>query len=255
VKAAHGSGLSPGDRLKEVLHVKICGITTLEDAQAAIQCGADMLGFNFYPPSPRAIAPRQCARLVADLAGFRTSGLMLVGVFVNASPATIAAILADCDLDLAQLSGDEPPESLQALAGRAYKALRPRNLQDARRQVAHYTACPPTPTDMPIILLDASQPGAFGGTGKTIDWALARQIARQHILLLAGGLAPHNVAAAVRQVHPWGVDVASGVESCPGRKDPEKMAAFVAAARQAFDHRAVIPGNQPASPRLTPGVE
>ena len=210
--------------LTRTLHVKICGVTTVEDALAAVEAGADLLGFNFYPQSRRYITPAICERIVAQL----PDAVTRVGVFVNARPEEVIAILDDCSLDLAQLSGDEPPEALAALGGRAFKAIRPVSLAMAQAAVARYAV--PTP---PALLVDACRPGEYGGTGHTADWALARALAATHPILLAGGLRPENVAEAVRQVCPWGVDVASGVESRPGRKDAQRMAAFVAAGRGA----------------------
>jgi phosphoribosylanthranilate isomerase len=203
--------------------IKICGITCLEDGLAAVEAGANLLGFNFYSPSPRFITPQDCARLVARLPG----EVVKVGVFVNASPAEVAAVLEDCGLDLAQLSGDEPPSDLEAIGVRAFKALRPADERAVEQALACY---PPRPVP-PAWLIDAFQPGRYGGTGQTADWSLAAGLAQRAPILLAGGLNPENAAQAVARVQPWGVDVASGVESAPGRKDPGKMAAFVAAAR------------------------
>jgi indole-3-glycerol phosphate synthase/phosphoribosylanthranilate isomerase len=214
---------------RHVTHVKICGITDLDDALAAVEAGADMLGFNFYEPSPRYIRPADCARIVTALQDHGASATT-VGVFVNATLREVASILDDCGLDLAQLHGDEPPAFLKALDERAFKAIRPSTLAaaqaDARRYVRRVAP--------PALLVDAYRPGAYGGTGQAGDWSLARMLAEQHLILLAGGLNPENVAQAVAQVQPWGVDVASGVESSPGRKDPQKTAAFVAAARHAI---------------------
>ncbi len=211
------------------MQVKICGITRLDDALAAIEAGADMLGFNFYPPSPRYIEPAACASLVAALRG-RGAQAVLVGVFVNTPPAEVAAILDQCSLDLAQLSGDEPPEDLAGLGERAFKAIRPRDAAHAAELAAVYAryarrAAPPT------LLADASSgTGRFGGAGQTGNWEAATLLAARGPILLAGGLRPDNVAAAVAAVQPWGVDVASGVEASPGRKDGARMRAFVRAA-------------------------
>jgi phosphoribosylanthranilate isomerase len=208
------------------MKVKICGLTTLEDALAALEAGADLLGFNFYPPSPRFIPPAKCAALVGELRK-RGCTAALVGVFVNASAEQMQTTLELCQLDLAQLSGDESPETLAQLGPRAFKALRPANPTALADSLNRYT---PRPTP-PAWLVDAYRAGEYGGTGQTADWRLASGLARQAPILLAGGLNPGNVAEAVRQVQPWGVDVASGVESTPGRKDTAKMRTFIAAAR------------------------
>lgn len=207
------------------MKIKICGITHLDDALAALDAGADMLGFNFYPPSPRHITRTACAELVAALRGHGHNAT-LVGVFVNTPPAAVAATLDECGLDLAQLSGDEPPEQLALLGERAFKAIRPRSADEARRLAASYAVR----TAPPALLVDAAVgAGQFGGTGRPGDQDAARALAAQYPILLAGGLRPENVAAAVAAVHPWGVDVASGVESLPGRKDAAKIIALVRA--------------------------
>jgi len=220
------------------MKIKICGITTLDDALAAIDTGADLLGLTFYPRSPRYIEPAACAALVNRLRG-RGERATLVGVFVNIAADAVAACLDACNLDYAQLHGDEPPEELAALGPCAFKAIRPANTEEAKRQALRYL--PPAPDgydtlvadpQRPAFLLDAAAPGQFGGSGQQADWHMARVLARRWPILLAGGLRPDNVAAAVETVHPWGVDVASGVESSPGRKDIAKMRAFVEAARR-----------------------
>jgi len=219
------------------MKIKICGITALDDALAAVDAGADMLGFNFYPQSPRFIDPATCARVVSRLRN-RDPKVTLVGVFVNATPKFVVATLDACNLDYAQLHGDEPPEDLAALAPWAFKAIRPASTEEARRLALAYA--PPAPDghetlvpdpERPAFLLDASVRGQFGGTGQVADWGMARVLARRWPILLAGGLGPDNVAAAVAAVHPWGVDVASGIEASPGKKDPAKMRAFIEAAR------------------------
>jgi phosphoribosylanthranilate isomerase len=209
-----------------MIRVKICGLTTLEDALLAIEAGADLLGFNFHPASPRHIFPTDCARLVTALASFRPA-VQLVGVFVNTPSEQIRRILASCNLDLAQLSGDEPAEDLARLGVQAFKAFRPASPDELEHLLQSY----PLRKQPPACLLDAYRPGQYGGTGQVADWSLAAGLARRAPLLLAGGLRPENVAQAVTQVHPWGVDVASGVESSPGRKDPERLRAFIQAAR------------------------
>ncbi len=212
--------------------VKICGLTSLDDALAAVEAGADMLGFNFYPPSPRYLSPQACRQIITSLEN-RQSRLTTVGVFVNASAEQIQAILDDCGLDLAQLSGDEPAHTLHCLGGRAFKALRPAN-PGALQQALN---CYPARQGSPAWLVDAYRAGEYGGTGHIADWSLAAGLAARAPVLLAGGLTPQNVAAAVAQVQPWGVDTASGVESRPGHKDARKMAAFIQAARQVLQLR------------------
>lgn len=207
--------------------VKICGITCYHDAQVAIEAGADLLGFNFYPKSPRFIEPLSAARLIAAIRG-RCTPVQIVGVFVNSPLEAIISIMDECGLDLAQLHGDEQYETLAALNGKAFKALRPKDTADLAQFVRSY----PPKTDSPAYLIDAYRPGEYGGTGQPADWTLARALAETNHILLAGGLTPENVAAAIRQVHPWGVDVASGVEAAPGRKDPAKLAVFIKAAKE-----------------------
>jgi len=208
------------------MKVKICGITTLEDALAAVEAGADLLGFNFYPKSPRCLTLEACAHITGELRR-RSCAALLVGVFVNSTPEMVALALEKCALDLAQLSGDETPAEVQAIGERAFKALRPYNAEQLRQALASY----PTRHISPSVLIDACRPGEYGGTGQRADWDLAAGFASQLPLLLAGGLNPGNVAEAVHRVNPWGVDVASGVEFAPGRKDAGKMAAFIQAAR------------------------
>ncbi len=209
------------------MKVKICGITSLEDALAAAEAGADMLGFNFYSPSPRFIPPRQAARLVMEIKKLHTA-VITVGVFVNASVQQITAIMEETGLDLAQLSGDEPPDSLSALKNCAFKALRPKDSTGLQQYLLQYKPFP----GAPAYLVDAFRPGQYGGTGATADWSLARSLAQRYPVLLAGGLTPENVREAVSQVSPWGVDVASGVESSPGHKDQAITAAFIEAVKK-----------------------
>jgi phosphoribosylanthranilate isomerase len=208
------------------MKVKICGITNLDDALVALHAGADLLGFNFYPKSPRYVSLEACAAMTRELRR-RGCKATLVGVFVNPSQAEVERALRTCDLDLAQLSGDESPEFVQSLGARAFKALRPANAPDGNQALRAYSLR----SLAPAMLLDAHRPGAYGGTGQTADWSLARELAGRVPLLLAGGLTAENVAAAIQQVQPWGVDVASGVESAPGRKDPLRMVEFIQTAR------------------------
>jgi phosphoribosylanthranilate isomerase len=208
--------------------IKICGITSLDDALLSIEAGADMLGFNFYPKSPRYITLEACTEIQASIVN-RRSSIATVGVFVNSSVDEIESILGLCGLDLAQLSGNEPMDTLTALGERAFKALHLRDPESAATALALI----PARKFPPACLVDAYRPGEYGGTGQTADWGLAAGLARQAPILLAGGLTPENVATAVRQVHPWGVDVASGVETGPGKKDAHKVKQFIRNARQA----------------------
>jgi len=209
------------------MKIKICGLTNLDEALAAAEAGADLLGFNFYPPSPRFIEPQVCREMVAELRRWGCRSIM-VGVFVNAPPDRVRQTLQFCGLDLAQLSGDEPAGHVEALEGRAFKALRPRTLQAAREMAMRYAR-----PSAPALLVDAHHPALFGGTGLTGNWPAAGALAATYPLLLAGGLNPDNVVQAIHEVRPWGVDVASGVESSPGCKDVAKMRAFISSARQA----------------------
>ena len=200
--------------------IKICGIKTVEDALAAMDAGADLLGFNFYRKSPRYISVGQCRDVMSVMRKY--GQITYVGVFVNASVDEIRATLETAALSLAQLHGDETSEMMSLLHGKAFKAFR--GIPDGLNGFAR--------DDAPALLVDASVKDSYGGTGMTADWKGAAELAKQVPLLLAGGLTPANVADAVRQVRPWGVDVASGVESVPGVKDVNKMRAFVNAVRK-----------------------
>ncbi|MBI2332031.1 MAG: phosphoribosylanthranilate isomerase [Chloroflexi bacterium] len=213
--------------------IKICGIKTLNDAFAAIDSGADYLGFNFYPKSVRFIEKSACAEITSVLKREHPH-IKLVGVFVNSPVDEIKDILQTCSLDLAQLHGDETPEMLASFNGKAFKAIRLSSSESAETSV--YPFCeasvdtsvhPFQSVEYPIMLIDAAVKGVYGGSGVTADWTAAAELAKKYPLLLAGGLTPENVADAVRQVQPWGVDVASGIESAPGEKDAGKMVKFV----------------------------
>lgn len=195
--------------------VKICGITNLEDALHAVRCGADALGFVFYSGSPRWIRPEKAHAIIEKLPPFVTT----VGLFVNQPTEEVRKVGSYCHLDVVQLHGDESPEICHDLATfRVVKALR---LRDAGslNGVDRYPVC--------AVLLDAWVPDRFGGTGHRCDWQLAAEVARERTMILAGGLEPDCVADAVQQILPYAVDVSSGVESAPGRKDPDKVAAFI----------------------------
>ena len=221
--------------------VKICGLTNLDDARVAAEAGADLLGFIFYAKSPRYVPPTTVAAIVRTLRDDKvtstssatkapnhpiTQSPKTVGVFVNASVAEIAAIVDQVGLDFVQLHGNETVDWFAALGGRAYKAVRPADADAAQAQAEHFA--PLGCADGPCLMIDAYDPQAYGGTGKQTDWHVAAALARQYPrLLLAGGLTPANVAAAIDLVQPWGVDVASGVEAEPGRKDHDKVRQFV----------------------------
>jgi phosphoribosylanthranilate isomerase len=209
--------------------VKICGLTNLPDAQAAAEAGADMLGFIFYPPSPRFVEPAHAAAIIASLQPMALP-VRTVGLFVNAPLRAIQEALRLCHLDLVQLHGGEPPHLLETLQPQAFKALRPTSLDEAAAEAEWYADL--GPPDGPQLLLDAYHPQLHGGTGQVGDWAIAAALAPRYRILLAGGLTPDNVRHAVRQVRPWGVDVSSGVEAAPGQKDRDKMRRFVAEAKR-----------------------
>lgn len=222
-------------------YVKICGITNLADARVAVEADADLLGFIFYPKSPRYVAPETVAEIVREIRdwrleiGNRDANLpspipKFVGVFVNESTARINEILALAQLDYAQLHGNETPAMLTQLAGRAYKALRPASAEEAVVGADQFARL--GPVDGPRVMIDAYDPNLYGGTGKTADWHVAAALARRYPgILLAGSLTAENVATAMQMVQPWGVDVSSGVEAAPGRKDHAKVRAFVQAAK------------------------
>ncbi|MCS7325142.1 MAG: phosphoribosylanthranilate isomerase [Anaerolineae bacterium] len=206
-----------------MIRVKICGITNQEDALIAAEAGADFLGFIFYPPSPRAVTPARAASIVAAVRR-AAPHVRCVGVFVQPSPDAVEDVMRQVGLDAAQLHG-ATLQTVQALGRRAYLAVK---AWDDTAQAA--AACPAD--DLPQVLLDAAHPTLWGGTGLRADEHLAQALARAFRLLLAGGLTPENVAEVVQRVQPWGVDVASGVELAPGRKDPARVRAFVQAAKQ-----------------------
>ena len=207
------------------VRVKICGITNLADARAAIAAGADALGFVFVPGTPRFIAPDLAGEIVRELPPF----IARVGLFVDAETRTVAEALVRSGMDTLQFHGEETPDLVRQFrrAVKVMKAFRVRGEETLMRLPAYADA-------VDAILLDAYVAGAHGGTGAQFDWKLAVQ-ARDlgKPLVLAGGLTPANVAEAVRTVRPYGVDVSSGVESAPGRKDPAKLAEFVRAAKSA----------------------
>jgi phosphoribosylanthranilate isomerase len=192
--------------------LKVCGITSLADAQACVEIGASYLGFNFYPPSPRYIAPAAARAIIERLPAHVES----VGVFVNEpSPADVLRIMKESGVSIAQLHGDETAAYCAAVgAERVIKALRV-GPDFFPKQVLDYPAL--------AILLDAYDKRLYGGTGKTVAWDVAREAAQYITLFLAGGLAPENIVEAVNAVQPFALDVNSGVESAPGVKDVAKL--------------------------------
>lgn len=200
--------------------VKICGITRLHDALMACEYGADLIGFNFYQASPRYIEPALCEKLVAEIKKSYPR-VTLVGVFVNLQVSEVNSIMKDCSLDLAQLHGDEDPDTILQI-GKAFKAFR--GIPDEETMNAFISKKQTAP---PTFLVDSSVAGVYGGSGQAGDWSAAALLANKHPFLLAGGLRPENVANAIAQVRPWGVDTASGVESKPGEKDSQKMKLFI----------------------------
>jgi phosphoribosylanthranilate isomerase len=216
-----------------VFCVKICGVRVAADAEVAAEAGADAIGLNFYPRSPRCVGEAEARGVVRHL----PAAVARVGVFVNAPADELQRLAEAVGLDLLQLHGDEPPELLAQLRGfRVIKAFRgPAASIDRVRaflETARQLGCTPA-----AVLVDAYQPGVYGGTGHAVDWTQAAGLVSQLggiPLVLAGGLTPGNVADAIRTVRPAAVDTASGVETEPGRKDPQAVRHFVHRARAAF---------------------
>ncbi|MFQ5927080.1 MAG: phosphoribosylanthranilate isomerase [Terriglobia bacterium] len=205
-----------------MVRVKVCGITNRGDALAAIEAGADALGFNFYLGSPRYIEPEEAERIVAELPPFVTP----VGVFVNESRQVMKSLAARCDLRTVQLHGDELPAAVAALAPLAVikafavgRRWRPQLLKNYK--------------DCAAFLLDTGVKGKRGGTGKRFDWQQARRAKAYGRLILAGGLTPENIEDAIAAVKPYGVDVCTGVERHPGKKDLRRLRNFIQRARAA----------------------
>jgi len=205
--------------------VKICGITREEDALAAAQAGTDLLGFVFYPPSPRNIDPARARRIINAVtdAGYP---VRFVGVFVNEPEGHIREIAARCHLHYVQLHGSEPPQLVSRLAQDGLSVIKAVRIggDDSLLEMMRYSPS--------LYLLDSSVPGFLGGSGKRFDWKIAQRAKDHGSFLLAGGLNPDNVATAVRAVQPWGVDVSTGVESSPGQKDHDKIRQFIARAKE-----------------------
>jgi len=205
--------------------VKICGLRTIEHALAAADAGADMLGLNFAA-SRRQVSPEQAALIAEAVRAMPNAGRVgIVGLFVNETPERMLEIAGLCGLDAIQLSGDETSEVVGQLRGiRLFKAIR----LDGAPNEAGWLEADQAPSVR--LLVDAHVPGSYGGAGVLADWGRAAELARRRSIVLAGGLTPENVGAAIRQVQPWSVDVSSGVET-NGIKDIIKIRAFVAEAR------------------------
>ena len=201
--------------------VKICGITNLPDGMAAAEAGADALGFVFYDQSPRRISVEAAARLIRQLPPF----VMKVGLFVNAPEDLVVGAIRECGLNLLQFHGDESPEYCLQFGLMSMKAFRIRDAASLQALLGYHTDA---------WLLDAYTPDKLGGTGETFNWDLALEAGGWgRPIFLAGGLTPENVAEAVRRARPYAVDVSSGVELAPGRKDHAKVRAFIQAAKAA----------------------
>ncbi len=200
--------------------IKICGTTNLDDAFIAVEAGADALGFIFVPNTPRYLHPDEAAKIIEELPPFITT----VGLFVNAEQKEIDTIANNCSLDAIQLHGEEPPELCVTLNRRVVKAFRVKDESSLSRLHDYHVRA---------YLLDTYVKGTMGGTGKVFDWNLAVKAKQYGRIILAGGLNPHNIASAILRVRPYGVDVSSGVEASPGRKDPAKVKAFIGAVRAA----------------------
>ena len=201
--------------------VKICGITNLDDARVVVEAGADMLGLIFYPPSPRYVTPEQARTIVASL----PSSLPAIGVFVNEAAETVSRIARASGVQMVQLHGEESPSLCQLLSWPVIKAFR-FTAQVQPEMMRQYTVA--------AYLIEGFQADLYGGGGAVADWQRVATLQQYGRIILAGGLTPDNVAAAIRTVRPYAVDVCSGVEATPGKKDGHKVRAFVARAKTAW---------------------
>ncbi|HEV8539597.1 MAG TPA: phosphoribosylanthranilate isomerase [Nitrospiraceae bacterium] len=200
------------------IKVKICGITNADDAKAAVEAGADAVGFVFHRDSPRYVEAEVVRRIVADLPPF----VLPVGVFVNEDAKRVRDLMDGCGLALAQLHGDETATYCESLGRPALKAVRLRQPDDFLAMAEYQGRA-----RVRGFVVDAYVQAAYGGTGQVANWTLAAELARHALILLAGGLTPENVGAAIREVRPYAVDVSSGVEAGPGKKDHAKIQAFM----------------------------
>jgi len=205
-----------------MVKVKICGITNIDDAMAAVDFGADALGFVFHRKSPRYVLPERAASIIKELPPF----IQTIGVFADETRENIEAVISGARIDLVQLHGDEPPE-MCGLTRRVIKAIRIKSL-DSLAPLAEYKR------HISGFLLDAYAPDQLGGTGKIFNWDIAVEAKQFGRIILAGGLTPDNVAEAVKYVKPYGVDVSSGVEQKKGKKDLKKVELFIERAKGAI---------------------
>jgi len=210
--------------MKVPVRVKICGITNMRDALLAAEMGAHALGFIFHRPSPRYMTPDQARQIIGQLPPF----VATVGVFVDEDAARVREIASLVGLDWIQLHGGESPDYCRSLGRRVIKGFRVKGQEIFSQLTAYQGAAQ-------AFLLDTYKPGTPGGTGETFDWDLARQVNKCGPIILAGGLTSDNVAEAIRIAQPAAVDVASGVEAAPGKKDPERLRNFFAAMRGISD--------------------
>ena len=202
--------------------IKICGITCVEDALWAAQLAVDFVGFNFYPPSPRHVKPERAAECIRAMReGYAGSAPKAIGVFVDTPPDKINQISRQAGLDGAQFVGDESPEMVRQVAGIRFKGISLKTLDRLGRY------------DVDAYLCDTYAPNEKGGTGRPYEYSLLRPHMVHHAIIIAGGLTPETVGGVVRNLQPWGVDVASALETAPGKKDRDRMQAFVDAVRQA----------------------
>ncbi|OHE61067.1 MAG: N-(5'-phosphoribosyl)anthranilate isomerase [Thermodesulfovibrio sp. RBG_19FT_COMBO_42_12] len=203
------------------IKVKICGITNIDDAVAAVDFGADALGFVFFEKSPRYISHADAAAIIKKLPSFTTT----IGVFVNVKPDQVEKIIDLTHIDAVQLHGNEPPEMCN-ISRRVIKAIRVKSLESLDPLINYKDK-------VSAFLLDTFTPDVLGGTGQIFNWDIAIYAKQFGKIILAGGLTPDNVAEAVRRVRPYGVDVSSGVESEKGKKDQRKMKLFIERAKGA----------------------
>lgn len=205
-----------------MVRVKICGITNLEDALMAVEAGADALGFVFFGKSPRHISPDQAANIIRQLPPF----VQTVGLFVNEEVETVNSTADLCGLDIIQLHGEETPEFCSRVSRRVIKAFRVKDMSTLDEMKDYQVAG---------FLLDTWSRSAHGGTGKTFNWDIAADAAVEERIILAGGLTPENVAGAVRKVKPYAVDVSSGVEDTPRKKNSQKVRLFIRTVRELYE--------------------